>query len=313
MSNSFPALENVKTAAVSAVFMLQSPHHLPPVWLVTPFLLLLLMIATGPLLYHRFWEKHYSKIFLGLGGVVVLYYCFVMEHGIHILQHTLEEYISFLALITAFFVTSGGILVKIHTRGTPLINGALLFFGALFSNLIGTTGASMLLIRPYLRINEGRIKPFHIVFFIFIVSNIGGALTPIGDPPLFLGFLKGVPFFWVLSKLWIPWLVTLVALLLLFMVIDAMAGKGVIKEPETGVGVSIIGGKSFIILAVIIGAVFLDPAVIPGFPSLQKMFHLPFGIRELLLFVLAAVAWKSADREAVRGNEFNFSPIRGGY
>jgi Na+/H+ antiporter NhaD/arsenite permease-like protein len=310
MSNAFPALEDVKTAAVSAVFMLQPLHHFPPVWLVVPFLLLLLMIATGPLLYHRFWEEHYSKISLGLGGVVALYYGFVMEEGTRILLHTLEEYISFLALITALFVTSGGILVRIHKRGTPLINGALLLFGALISNLIGTTGASMLLIRPYLRINEGRIKPFHIVFFIFTVSNIGGALTPIGDPPLFLGFLKGVPFFWVLSKLWIPWLVTLVALLLLFMVFDARAGKGEIKKPEAGVGVSVVGAKSFFILAVVIGAVFLDPAVIPGFPSLQKMFHLPFGIRELLLFILAAVAWKSADREAVRGNEFNLSPIR---
>jgi Na+/H+ antiporter NhaD/arsenite permease-like protein len=309
MSNSFQPLEYVKTAEASAVFMLQLPHHLPPVWLIAPFLLLLLMIATGPLLYHRFWEEHYSRISLGLGGVVALYYGFVMEHGIRILLQTLEEYISFLALITALFVTSGGILVRIHKRGTPLINGALLFCGALFSNLIGTTGASMLFIRPYLRINEGRIKPFHIVFFIFIVSNIGGALTPIGDPPLFLGFLKGVPFFWVLSKLWIPWIITLVSLLLLFMAFDIRAGKGESKEPETGGGVSVVGGKSFFILAAVIGVVFLDPAVIPGFPSLQKMFHLPFGIRELLLFVLAAVAWKSADREAVRGNEFNFSPI----
>jgi len=310
MSNSFPVLEDVKTAAQSAVFMLQSPHHLPPVWLVVPFLLLLLMIATGPLLYHRFWEEHYSRISIGLGGVVALYYGFVIENGVRILLQTLEEYISFLALITALFVTSGGILVRIHKRGTPLVNGALLLCGALFSNLIGTTGASMLLIRPYLRINEGRIKPFHIVFFIFIVSNIGGALTPIGDPPLFLGFLKGVPFFWVLSKLWIPWLLTLVALLLLFMVLDSRAGKGESKEPETGVAVSVVGAKSFFLLAAVIGAVFLDPAVFPGFPSLQKIFHLPFGIRELLLFVLAAVAWKSADREAVRGNEFNFSPIR---
>ena len=310
MSNALPALVDIETAAVSAVFMFQSPHHLPPVWLVVPFLVLLLMIATGPLLFHRFWEEHYSKISIGLGGVVAFYYGFVIEHGSRILLHTLEEYISFLALITALFVTSSGILVRIHKRGTPLINGALLLLGALISNLIGTTGASMLLIRPYLRINEGRIKPFHIVFFIFIVSNIGGALTPIGDPPLFLGFLKGVPFFWVLSKLWIPWLFTLVTLLLLFIAFDIRAGKGESKAPETGVGVSVVGAKSFFILAFVIGAVFLDPAVISGFPSLQKMFHLPFGIRELLLFVLSAVAWKSADREAVRGNEFSFSPIR---
>ena len=109
MSNSFQPLEHIKTAELSAVFMLQSPDPPPPVWLVVPFLLLLLMIATGPLLYHRFWEEHYSSISLWLGGVVAFYYGFIMEHGIRILLHTLEEYISFIALITALFVTSGAV------------------------------------------------------------------------------------------------------------------------------------------------------------------------------------------------------------
>ena len=310
MSNALFAAELHETAAFAAVPFLHTLHLLPPIWMVAPFVLLLLMIATGPLLYNRFWEHHYPKVSIGLSAVIALYYVFVMEEGRPALLHALEEYLSFIALITALFVTSGGILVRIDRRGTPFVNGTLLFLGALIANLIGTTGASMLLIRPYMRINEGRIKPFHIVFFIFIVSNIGGALTPIGDPPLFLGFLKGVPFFWVVSRLWLPWLVTVVGLLLIFMVLDSRAGCGVMREPESGGGVRVVGTKSLLFLAIVIGAVFLDPAVISGFPSLQKLFHLPFGIRELVMFTIAVIAFKTADKEALKGNEFNFSPIR---
>ena len=148
----------------------------------------------------------------------------------------------------------------------------------------------MLLIRPYMRINEGRLNPFHIVFFIFIVSNIGGALTPIGDPPLFLGFLKGVPFFWVLPKLWLPWIITVAGLLLIFIILDARAGTGNMKGAEAKGGVRITGRRNFFFLAVIIAAVFLDPAVIDGFPSLQNLFHLPFGIREPIMFMVAIAA-----------------------
>jgi Na+/H+ antiporter NhaD/arsenite permease-like protein len=311
MNKTIFSAENHETAARAAVSFLQPANHqLPPVWLLVPFILLLLMIASGPLLYHRFWERHYAKFAIGLGGVVALWYGFLMEQGSRTLLHTLEEYISFIALIAALFVTSGGILIEIQRRGNPVINAALLFFGALLSNLIGTTGASMLLIRPYMRINEGRIKPFHIVFFIFIVSNIGGALTPLGDPPLFLGFLKGVPFFWVASKLWMPWLMTLVLLLLLFVIYDTRAGKGEMMGQEITGGVRVVGAKSFIYLTIVIGAVFLDPALIAGFPSLQDRFNLPFGIRELVMFAIAFAAYKSADKEALKGNEFNLSPIR---
>ena len=310
MNKAIFATENHETAAFAAVHFFQPAHQLPPVWLLSPFILLLLMIATGPLLYHRFWERHYATLSIGLGGVVALWYGFFMEHGAGVLLHTLEEYLSFIALIVAIFVTSGGILISIQRRGNPLVNAALLFSGALLSNLIGTTGASMLLIRPYMRINAGRIKPFHIVFFIFIVSNIGGALTPVGDPPLFLGFLKGVPFFWVASKLWLPWLMAIAVLLLLFIVFDARAGKGDVSGLEIKGGVRVAGVKSIIFLAIVIGAVFLDPALIAGFPSLQNLFHLPFGIRELMMFSLAFAAYKTADKEALEGNGFSFSPIR---
>jgi Na+/H+ antiporter NhaD/arsenite permease-like protein len=310
MRNTLIAADYHETAAGAAVHLLQSSQHLPPVWLAAPFILLLLMIATGPLVYAHFWEHHYAKVSIGLGAVVAAYYLLVMDQGARILLHSLEEYLSFLALITALFVVSGCIYIRIERRGSPVINGALLLAGALVSNIIGTTGASMLFIRPYLRINEGRMKAFHIVFFIFIVSNIGGALTPIGDPPLFLGFLKGVPFFWVTPKVWFPWILTLAGLILIFIVLDSRVGKGVLMTTKNSGKVRVVGAKSFIFLAMVIGAVFLDPAVIPGFPSLQVMMHLPFGIRELIMFTVAFTAYKTADKEALKSNEFNFLPIR---
>jgi Na+/H+ antiporter NhaD/arsenite permease-like protein len=284
----------------------------PPHFMVVPFIALLLMIATGPLFYHRFWERHYQKISVGLGVIVAIYYALLIEHGVSDLLHTLEEYTAFMALITSLFVVSGGILIRVERRGSPSVNVLLLTVGAVLANIVGTTGASMLLIRPYLRINAGRLRAFHIVFFIFIVSNIGGALTPVGDPPLFLGFLKGVPFFWVLQKVWLPWLVTIACLCLIFMVLDRRVGET--KDhgyhgPEAG-GVAIVGAKNFFYLAVVIVAVFLDPAVIEGIPSLQELFHVPFGIREIIMFTTAFLAYRTADRQALKGNEFNFEPIK---
>lgn len=310
MSLPLYAAERIEGVKNTTFIALQTSSQLPPLWLVAPFVTLLLMIATGPLLFHRFWERNYSTVSVGLGLVVVGYYGFIMDHGLAVLEQTLEEYISFLALISSLFVVSGGILIRIHRRGTPLINSLLLFSGAVISNLVGTTGASMLLIRPYMRINEGRLKAFHIVFFIFIVSNIGGALTPVGDPPLFLGFLKGVPFFWVLLKVWLPWIITLGVLLLFFIILDAGVGNGDMKGTETKGGVSITGRRNIFFLGGIISAVFLDPAVIAGFPSLQELFHLPFGIRELIMFMIAVLAYKFSNQEAFKGNEFNFEPIK---
>ena len=287
---------------------------LPPVWAAAPFVLLLVMIATGPLFYPRFWENNYKLISIVLGTAVALWYRFRMAHGTHLLVHTLEEYISFISLISALFVVAGGILIKIGRRGSPLINGALLLIGAILANVVGTTGASMLLIRPYLRINEGRLKAFHIVFFIFIVSNIGGGLTPIGDPPLFLGFLRGVPFFWVLGHLWLPWLLTVLALCVILMGLDFVASK----KDEASAGKPLLEGKlielrgsrNFIYLALLILSVFLDPAVIHGFPSLQELFGVPFGIRELIMAGITIAAYKTSDTEALKGNEFNFEPIK---
>ncbi len=289
----------------------EAGHHssLPPIWLVAPFIILLLMIATGPLFYPHLWEHHYPKVAISLGAIVAVYYGFLMDHGTLSLLHTLEEYISFIALLTALFVASGGILIRFNSSGKPWINGLILFGGAILSNFIGTTGASMLLIRPFMRLNEGRLKPFHVIFFIFIVSNIGGGLTPIGDPPLFLGFLKGVPFFWVIGHVWHIWLVTVLAVIGVFMAFDMRVPASSI-EPIPGKNLEIHGSKNFIYLGVIIISVFMDPAVIDGFPSLQKLLHVPFGIREVIMFSVAFIAYRTGDKEALRGNEFNFEPIK---
>lgn len=284
---------------------------LPSVWAILPFIVLLGMIATGPLFYQHFWEHHYPKVAVGLGAVTVLYYLVGMS-DIGPIYHELAEYISFIALLGSLFVASGAILIDIDKKGTPLVNVVILLLGSILANFIGTTGASMLLIRPFMRVNRGRLKAYHVIFFIFTVSNIGGGLTPIGDPPLFMGFLRGVPFFWVIGHVFHIWLLTISMVLLVFFAIDTYFAKKSTDQAEIPCSgaIRLVGGKGFIWLAVIIGAVFLDPNVISGFPSLQEMWHVPFGIRELIMFAVMVLAYKTANNDALKGNDFNFEPIR---
>ncbi|MGK9367955.1 sodium:proton antiporter [Melioribacter sp. Ez-97] len=283
----------------------EAAHALPNPWMVIPFVVLLIMIATGPLFYHHFWEKNYPKIAIALGSITTFYYL-VLLNDTHTLLHTAAEYISFIALLASLFVASGGILIKIDKKSTPLLNIFVLLFGSVIANIIGTTGASMLLIRPYIRINKNRIKPYHIIFFIFSVSNIGGALTPIGDPPLFLGFLRGVDFFWFVEHIWYLWLPTLIVLMAIFYVIDSRN-----KEPETDTDytgkIEIKGAKNLIYLLVILISVFLDPGIFSWVPSLAP---LPIGIREIIMFTVVYLSYKRADKEILEKNEFNFEPIR---
>ena len=169
----------------NVLFASEAEHALPDPFMVIPFAVLLLMIATGPLFYHHFWEHHYPKVAIFLGLITMTYYLAVLGDT-HTLLHTLAEYLAFIALLASLFVASGGILIKIDKKSTPILNVIILFIGAVIANIIGTTGASMLLIRPFIKINRKRIKAYQFVFFIFLVSNIGGALTPIGDPPLLI-------------------------------------------------------------------------------------------------------------------------------
>ena len=324
----------------------------PPVWLVIPFAVLLLMIATGPLFYPHFWHHHYPKVAIALGALVAaFYFAFLRGDGQVVptpILHAAEEYFSFIALLGALFVASGTILIKTDFPGTPKNNSILLFAGAVLSNFIGTTGASMLLIRPFMRLNAGRLKAYHIIFFIFIVSNVGGALTPIGDPPLFLGFLRGVPFFWTVTHIWYIWLPTIFVILGVFWVFDARnkaksirgtaEDAGVDVEPGEIPGASAVpeaqgvedvsdhpgqlGGASanreieiegkmgFVWLAVVIASVFLDPNIFDWVPDLHEIAHVPFGIREVIMFGVCVLAYKTANQAALKGNEFNFEPIK---
>lgn len=281
-------------------------HQLPATIMVLPFVILLMMIATGPLFYHHFWDKHYPKVAIVLGCITVFYYWYFM-HDTHSLLHTLAEYLSFIALLASLFVASGGILINVDKKSTPLLNVAILLFGAVIANVIGTTGASMLLIRPFIKINKDRIKAYHIIFFIFIVSNIGGALTPIGDPPLFLGFLRGVDFFWFVANVWYIWLPTILLITAIFYVIDSR-NKGT-EDPSKEYSGKIVfkGGKNLIYLAIILVSVFIDPTVMSWVPSLAPF---PFGLREIIMFAVVFLSYKTADKKILEDNEFDFEPIR---
>ncbi|MFM8387193.1 MAG: sodium:proton antiporter [Planctomycetia bacterium] len=197
---------------------------IPTLW-VLPFVLLLLCIAVLPLVAGHWWEHNKNKalVSLGLALPVAGWLLVGPEHGAHWLSHSMIEYVAFLALLGSLFVITGGIYLRGSLAGSPGVNTAILAVGAVLASFIGTTGASMLLIRPLLRANEWRASRTHIVvFFIFIVSNAGGMLTPLGDPPLFLGFLKGVPFAWTFGLVY-EWLIVCGILLVLFYAWDRAA------------------------------------------------------------------------------------------
>ncbi len=286
---------------------------LPPLWLVAPFVVLLLMIATGPLFYGHHWHSHYPKYAVGLGLFVTIYYLFVLQDSYSML-HALQEYLSFIALVASLFIAASGIFLKVNARGTPLANISLLSVGAVVANLIATTGAAMLFIRPYMRLNKGRLKAYHIVFFIFIIANVGGAMTPIGDPPLFLGFLRGVPFFWTAINLWYIWVPTIIVLLAIFYVIDSRNKAESTTEITSGKTIEIQGVRSFLFVVIIVLSVFIDPNVISSLKGttwdLVGTYHLPFGIREIIMFSMCVLAFMFCDKGALKKNEFTFEPIR---
>ncbi len=280
-------------------------HQLPNVLMVIPFVVLLLMIATGPIFYHHFWEHHYPKISIVLGTITAIYYWLIL-HDTHSILHTAAEYFSFIALLASLFFASGGIMIKVDKKATPLLNVAILLFGAVIANFIGTTGASMLLIRPFIKINQDRMKPYLVVFFIFIVSNIGGALTPIGDPPLFLGFLRGIDFFWFFQHIWYIWLPTVLIIILIFYFID-VRNKGDKTAKEYTGKIEFKGAKNLVYLLIIIVAVFIDPNVMSWVPNFAPF---PIGLREIIQFSVVLLAFKTSDKEILKYNEFDIEPIR---
>ncbi|TAK60186.1 MAG: sodium:proton antiporter [Bacteroidetes bacterium] len=268
-------------------------------WMITPFVLLLLAIAVMPFINKHWWEKNYPFVSIALGIVTILYYLIGLGNGGRMV-HSGIEYLSFIILIGSLFVVAGGIHIRVRGKSTPIKNVAFLGIGALISNVLGTTGASMILIRPFLRVNRYRLRGFHVIFFIFLVSNMGGALTPIGDPPLFLGYLKGVPFFWVLANVWHIWLFASMAVILIFYIVDKISFHRYEREvklhpDEFDEETYIYGLPNIFFLAVILVAVFI-----------QK----PLFLREALMVIAATGSYYFTKPDIHRRNDFNFHPIK---
>ncbi len=271
----------------------------PPLWLTFPFVLFLLAIAVMPFIAAEWWRKYYPHVSICFAIGMIGAYRFLLGDPERML-HMGIDYFSFIVLIGSLFVVAGGMHISLKGYSTPARNVILLGIGALVSNFIGTTGASMVMIRPWLRNNKYRLHPYHVVFFIFLVSNIGGALTPIGDPPLFLGYLKGIPFFWVMENVWHIWLIATLLLLVLFWAIDERYYRKVPRHVRqelaaAGERTRLEGMHNGIFIAAIIGAVFVQ--------------NPPF-LREGIMIAAAALSWFTTRRAIHDMNDFHFHPIR---
>ncbi|MCJ7664655.1 MAG: sodium:proton antiporter [Desulfobacterales bacterium] len=269
-----------------------------PFWTVAFFVLLLLCIAILPLTHNRFWGSNRNKaIVSGILSlpVIVLFY----QYGnLQPLIHEIKEYFSFIVLLASLFVISGGIFIGGDIEATPRNNTLFLALGGIIANIFGTTGASMLLIRPLLRTNKERRLIAHIpIFFIFVVANIGGLLTPIGDPPLFMGYLRGVPFFWTL-RLLPHWLFMMTSILIVFYVIDLHfwkreSPKAIRRDEEMIQPLAVHGKINFIF---IIGVIF-------------SVIFLATPVREGMMIGLSILSLVFTPQGVHKRNEFHYAPI----
>jgi len=290
-----------------------------------PFAGMLLSIAIFPLVAPHFWEHNFGKI--SALWIVVVLVPFLVLFGWQLtlfeaLHLMLLEYLPFIILLLSLFTVAGGIHFAGSFQGTPLSNTAFLAGGTFIASWTGTTGASMLLIRPVMRANKDRQHKVHvIIFFIFLVSNIGGSLTPLGDPPLFLGFLKGVSFFWPTIHLFVPMALMAVCLLGIFFAMDtflyrkeggpqhAQAALEAAPEQKTKIGIN--GWPNVALLGGIVGAVLMSGIWKPGIEFNIYHVHVELQnlLRDLLLLLITWVSWRFTDREHRRANEFNWHPI----
>jgi Na+/H+ antiporter NhaD/arsenite permease-like protein len=296
--------------AFPALLASSSPHPTPEVsifWML-PFALLLASIAVMPLAAPHFWHKRYPVVAIGLGLITAIYYLFLHDDlaaSRPAWIGEMKEYVSFICLLGSLFIVSGGIVINVTRKAAPSTNAVLLIFGAVLANVVGTTGAAMLLIRPFLRINKDHLKPYHVVFFIFIIANCGGALTPIGDPPLFMGYLKGVPFLWVAEHLLPMWAMTNFLLVAIFFIIDEIDHrKSIRSDPkDPGPALEIVGFHNFVFIGLILVAVFR--------PSIFES-HGPAVLfsREVLMVAAIVLSKLATKRIVYDRNEFSFGPIK---
>lgn len=288
---------------------------------ILPFVGMLLSIALFPLLAAHVWEHHFGKI-AALWSLLLILPALVvfgpMPVTVQVLHTVWAEYLPFIILLFALFVVAGGIRISGNLVGTPGTNTGLLAFGTLIASVFGTTGASMLLIRPVIRANQDRRRNVHVfIFFIFLVSNIGGSLTPLGDPPLFLGFLAGVDFMWTLSHMLMPMLLMSTCLLALFYAIDSRAWAR--EAPEvTAMGrtprrIQIEGVQNILYLAGIVGAVLISGIWRPGIEipvAPGTTMPLQGLVRDVALLLISYLSWKHT-RPAIRiESAFSWAPIQ---
>jgi Na+/H+ antiporter NhaD and related arsenite permeases len=288
------------------------------IWVV-PFVCMLLSIALGPLLVPHFWHHHYGKVaaMWGFAFIIPCALFFGFSTALEQLLHAMvEEYIPFIILLFALFTVAGGIRLKGTLVGTPAVNTGILLIGTVLASWMGTTGAAMLLIRPLLRANAHRKYRMHsVVFFIFLVANVGGSLTPLGDPPLFLGFLKGVNFFWTLTHLWKPMLIVATILLALYFFLDTVlfAKEGKPQQANTGnEPLALEGHINFLLLGAIVACVLGSGVWQPDkdIPIYGQVHYQLQGLcRDILLLVIAGLSWKLTSQESRRLNDFNWEPI----
>ena len=283
---------------------------------VFPFAGILLSIAIFPLVAPDFWHHNFGKI--SAFWAILLIVPFLLKVGFTItlyeLLHVgLLEYVPFIILLLSLFTISGGVQLTGALVGTPIVNTGIIFIGTALASWMGTTGAAMLLIRPLIRANKERKNKVHvIVFFIFLVANIGGSLTPLGDPPLFLGFLKGVNFFWTTSAMMVPMLFMVFSLLIIFFIFDSyLYKKENIKKVETDIKISIEGSFNLLLLLGVIGSVLLSGFWRPHieFELFYVHVELQNVIRDILLLTLTFASWKLTSSKIREANEYTWFPI----
>jgi Na+/H+ antiporter NhaD/arsenite permease-like protein len=286
-----------------------------------PFIGLLLSIALLPLVAHKFWEHHFGKVAAFWSFALILPIAAIMGFGTaaaEVLHAVLLDYLPFIILLFALFVVAGGIRVGGNLVGTPSTNTAMLAFGTLSASFLGTTGASMVLIRPMIRANQGRRYHIHVfVFFIFLVANIGGSLTPLGDPPLFLGFLNGVDFLWTLEAMLLPMLFTSGILLALFYLVDWMAwkhehaelrGRSRVPRQLRTDGLHNVVYLLAIGLTVLLSGIWNREAMIPIGLGLE----IPVSnlIRDAVLIAISLLSWWTTPRDLRVENAFTWAPMQ---
>lgn len=326
----FPALLLALAALLVPEFALAAGGHhggphldgaaLGAHWVI-PFACMLLSIAIGPLTVPHFWHRHYGKVavFWGLAFLVPFTVQFGGELALYEFVHTiLLEYLPFLILLFALFTVAGGVALTGSLVGKPVVNTGILLVGTIIASWMGTTGAAMLLIRPLLKANAHRKYKVHsVVFFIFLVANIGGSLTPLGDPPLFLGFLKGVSFFWTTVHMFLPMVFVAVLLLAIYFVIDTVLykkeGSPVPEGVDTGEKLGLKGKVNLLLLPGVIGAVLLSGLWNPHvtFSVYYVPVELQNVVRDVLLVSIAGLSLKlnPMTAESRMLNDFDWEPI----